>query len=85
MHDEKLEGALLERFCSEWILRGIRGQRSSVLGRGALPQIFFGWQRARLISGSTHKIGGFAGVVRKLVEWLLSVLGTKLILTIYQG
>ena len=23
MHDEKLEGALLERFCSEWILRGV--------------------------------------------------------------
>ena len=41
MHDEKLEGALLERFCSEWILRGICGQRSSPLSRGALPQIFF--------------------------------------------
>ena len=57
MHDEKLEGALLERFCSEWILRGVRGQRFSPLGWGSLPQIFLVGKGALLISGSTHKLG----------------------------
>ena len=59
MHDEKLEGALLERFCSEWILRGV----SSV--KDFAP---FDWTLS--VGGSLFEIGG----EKKELSWSLHAL-----------